>query len=278
MTTVTRDDLLHLIATRHEMIEPLCDGELEKRRIEETLDVSRPTVDRAFRELEELGLLESRGTTYELTRFGRLFCDRFDAQISQLDEMVELASILSHLPESAAIGERMLSGAQVKQTQKHAPLSPISSVGRLAASAEKIEGYTNVILPHYVTFIRDRVLENGLDARIILSEGVMKQAFAEYADEINELIEANGTRLVKTHEDLPYGIVVLDDEIAGVSIRDEENRLRGVLVNYSDSAVDWAKEQLDELESGGERYEFTRRGTRGSTEESQSAFAWKPII
>ena len=277
MTTVTRDDLLHLIATRHEMIEPLCDGELEKRRIEETLDVSRPTVDRAFRELEELGLLESKGTTYELTRFGRLFCDRFDAQISQLDEMVDLASILSHLPESAAIGERMLSGAQVKQTQKHAPLSPISTVGRLASSAEKIEGYTNVILPHYVTFIRDRVLENGLDARIILSEGVMKQAFAEYADEINKLIEANGTRLVKTHEDLPYGIVVLDDQIASVSIRDEENRLRGVLVIYSDSAGAGAKEQLDALEAGGERYEFTRRGARGAEEEVQSAFTWKPI-
>lgn len=258
MTEVTRDDLLHLLATRHQMVEPMCNGTLEKQRIEERLDVSRPTVDRAFRELEELGLLESTGTTYELTRFGRLFCDRFDDQLAQIDEMVELASLLSHLPESASIDERLLAGADVIQTEKHAPLSPISEVGRLVSNADEIVAYTNVILPHYVRFIHRRVLEEGMSAKVILSEGVMEQAFSRYMDEISDLIDADGFSIVKSHESIPYGIVVMDEDIVGVAIRDEENHLRGALVNYSPDAIDWAQERLQALEAGGEQYDFTR--------------------
>lgn len=259
MTELSRDDLLHLLATRHEMIEPICGGTLDKKAIEESLDVSRPTVDRAFRELEELGLLQSSGTTYELTRFGRLFCDRVDHQLAQIEEMVEFASILSHLPQSASIDERLLAGAEVIQTERHAPLTPISEVGRLVDNADRIKAYTNVILPHYVSFIHRRVLEEGMAATVILSEGVMERAFSEYTDEINALIDHERFSLVKSEESLPYGIIVIDDEIVGVAIRDENNHLRGALVNYSEEAIEWATEQLEALETDGIEYQFTRR-------------------
>lgn len=258
MTDLSRDDLLHLIATRHEMIGPICGGTLEKQTIEEVLDISRPTVDRAFRELEELGLLESTGTTYGLTRFGRLFCDRFDDQLDQIDEMVDLADLLSHLPESASIDDRLLSGAEVIQTEKHAPLTPISEVSRLIETAKEVAGYSNVILPHYVSFVHERVLDEGMSATIVLSEGVMERALSDYMAELGELMEADHFTLVKSTESLPYGFVVVDGETVGVAIRDGQNHLRGALLNYTDEAVEWAREHLDSLVAGGEEYEFTR--------------------
>jgi len=260
MTDLTRDDLLHLLATRHEMIDPICNGSLDKRSIRRRLDVSRPTVDRAFRELEELGMLTSTGTAYELTRFGRLFCERFHDQVSTVDQMVEVGDLLAHLPGSAAIDERMLEGARVLETEPHAPLAPLTEVGELATDADRIEGYTNALLPNYVSFVKRGVSSKGMGARIILPEAVMEVAFEEYMEQLSELLDAPEFTLVKTHETIPFGVLVVDDEAVGVSIRDDENRLRGALVNESAAAVEWATEQLDRLAATGEEYEFTRSG------------------
>lgn len=151
MTEVTTDDILHLLATRQEMIEPLCDGRFDKRAIKERLDVSRPTVDRAFRELEELGILASAGSTYELSRFGRLFCDRFGDHIEEIEEMTDLADLLFHLPEGASIDDRLLDGAEVYGSEPHAHLSPLTHAGDLVRDADRIEGYAKALLPQYVS-------------------------------------------------------------------------------------------------------------------------------
>lgn len=260
MTEVSRDDLLDLLATRHRMIEPLCDGLLDKQVIQERVDVSRPTVDRAFREFEELGLLESTGTTYEITRFGRLFCDRLEEQLDHIDEMVELASLLSHLPESTSIDDRLLSGAEVIQTDPQAPLSPISQLEEIMTDAEYIIGYSNVVLPHYVNFFHHQVVEEDLDATIILSEGVMDRVLEEYPEKAKEVTAVEGFSFVTSPESLPYGIRLIDGEIVGVAIRDEENRLQGVLVNDSADAVEWAEERLAALEEGGEEFDIDQAG------------------
>jgi predicted transcriptional regulator len=260
MTALSRDDLLHLVATRHDMIESLCTGTLDKRSLQQQLDVSRPTVDRAFRELEDNGILTSTGTEYELTRFGRLFCDRFGAHMADIDEMVNLGSLLSHLPASVPLEDRLLRGAEVLESQPHAPLSPVSEFGRLASGAERVEGYFNVLLPYYVSFLHRQVLEEGLAARIVLPEPVMEQAFSQHMDEISTLLDEEGFTLVKSERTVPFGIVLIDEEHVGVSIRDEENHLQGALVNDSPDAVAWAREQIERLAAEGEQYEFTRGG------------------
>lgn len=260
MAEVTRDDLLHLLATRHEMIEPLCEGGIDKRAIRRRLDVSRPTVDRAFRELDELGILDSTGSSYELTRFGRLFCDRFGDHIAEVEEMAELADLLAYLPEEASIDDRLLVDAAVFGSEPHAPLSPLSHAGEIVQEADRIEGYARALIPQYVSYVHRGVMEEGLEARVILPEPVMEVAFDEHMAELSELLDQPGFTLVKALDSVPYGILLVDDETVTVSIRDQENHLRGALVNDSPAAVEWARERLDALERTGEAYDFTRSG------------------
>ena len=260
MAEVTRDDLLHLLATRHEMIEPLCEGGIDKRAIRRTLDVSRPTVDRAFRELEKLGILDSTGSSYELTRFGRLFCDRVGDHIEEVEGMAELSDLLAYLPEGAAIDDRLLVEAEVFGSEPHAPLSPLSNAGAVVEEASRIRAYARAMIPQYVSYVHRAVMEDGLEARIILPEPVMEVAFDEHMAELSELLDQPNFSLVKALDSVPYGILLVDDETVAVSIRDQENHLRGALVNDSPEAVEWARERLDALERTGEVYEFTRSG------------------
>lgn len=260
MAEVSRDDLLHLLATRHEMIEPLCEGSIDKQAIKRRLDVSRPTVDRAFRELETLGILDSTGSSYELTRFGRLFCDRFGDHIAEVEEMAELADLLAYLPEGASIDDRLLAGAEVYGSEPHAPLSPLTHAGEIVQEADRIEVYVRALIPQYVSYVHRGVIEEGLEARVILPEPVMEVAFDEYMDELSELLDHPNFSLVKALDSVPYGILLVDDETVAVAIRDQENHLRGALANDSPAAVEWARERLDALENTGEAYEFTRSG------------------
>lgn len=260
MAEVSRDDLLHLLATRHEMIEPLCEETLDKQTIRRRLDVSRPTVDRAFRELERLGILDSTGSSYELTRFGRLFCDRFGDHIEEVEVMTELAELLAYLPEKASIDDRLLADSEVFGSEPHAPLSPLTQAGEIVREAERIEGFARALLPQYVSWVYRGVMEDGLEARVILPEPVMEASFDEYMAELSELLDHPNFTLVKALDSVPFGILLVDREKVAVSIRDEENHLRGALINDSPQAVEWARERLDALETSGETYEFTRRG------------------
>ena len=255
MASVTREDLLSLLATRHEMVEYICDGMFDKKQIEDGLDVSRPTVDRAFREMEEYGLLTSTGTTYELTRFGRLCCETCGSLLEEIDEKVGLATVLSHLPESASLDDRLLDDAEVIQVETYAPLTPISEIGTFVAEADYIVGYSNAILPYYVEFFHRRVLEEGLKAQVLLPTDVLERAVADYREKLEVLLDARDFELVVTTDSLPYDIVTVDDQLVGVAIRDQNNRLQGALVNRTDSALEWATERLDALLTSGQRLE-----------------------
>lgn len=103
-------------------------------------------------------------------------------------------------------------------------------------------------------------MEGGTEARVILPEPVMELAFEEYRGKLSALLDEPTFTLVKAIETVPYGLLLVDDETVGVSIRDADNHLRGALVNDSASAAEWARERLDALENAGETYELTRSG------------------
>lgn len=68
------DSLLKLLFKRGDVLHGICGNETDKKAIQAQLGISRPTVDRAFRELGEAGVLKTVGTSHELTLFGLLSC------------------------------------------------------------------------------------------------------------------------------------------------------------------------------------------------------------
>ncbi|MEA5388779.1 hypothetical protein VB773_04070 [Haloarculaceae archaeon H-GB2-1] len=97
METDSVSELLKMAAKRHDFLLALHDGILSKSEMEQSVDASRPTIDRAFRELEDAGLLSSQGTSYELTNFGYLFCDQFSQTVRTYETLSDARTLLSHL-------------------------------------------------------------------------------------------------------------------------------------------------------------------------------------
>lgn len=239
-------DLLHVAHKRYDVLRFVAAGELDKGVIESRIDASRPTVDRAFRELEDVGVLTSEGTTYELTRFGALYCETFRQATDDLETLAPARAVLSSLPPDAAVGRDVLDGAEVYQANRHASQEPFTEVAALARDAAEIRGYSSSLMPYYVEVFRTLVVEEEIPTTLVLTTDVVETARTRYADAFDEILGTAHATLYETSTVTTYGLLVTDDAVA-VPVGSERDRLRGVVVNDTDAAREWADDYFERL-------------------------------
>ena len=247
------ESLFHLFSKRYDVFQCLCDGELDKRAVEGRIDASRPTVDRAFRELEAEGLLTSTGTTYELTNFGERCCATFSRADETLRTLDGARDLLAHLPADAGFDERLLEGATVHYVEDHAPQAPLARIVEIGHRASEIRGYSSIVTPQYVSQFHDIVVEQGTPATLVFTEDVVDAGRQRYAPAFEEIVAAANATVHVTPTVFTYGVVVGDGTVA-VPVGAELDRLLAVVENDSDAAVAWADEFLDRaLDAAGAR-------------------------
>ncbi len=236
--------ILHLFHKRYDVFRCLCDDELDKRIVQERTGASRPTVDRAFRELEDAGILTSAGTVYELTNFGDRCCAEFERVTGALETLTEAEELLSHLPRDAGFDMRLLTGAEINHAADHAPHEPLTEMTDLAVSAGEFYGYSNRIIPYTVDGFHRLTVEEGVIARMILSEEVVETGLANYPEKFGAIVDAETTTVYATDYTYNYGAAVGDGRVA-VSVSNDRDRLLAVITNDTDAAVEWVETFLD---------------------------------
>ncbi|WP_415382917.1 helix-turn-helix transcriptional regulator [Halosimplex sp. TS25] len=239
-------DVLDIYNRRRELLCLVCAGTLDKRAIERQVDCSRPTVDRSFRELEELGVLRSSGTAHELTAFGQLFCREFTRTRAGLTTITELSDVLSVLPRDSPIDMRLLKGATAHRAEEHAPQEPFLDVVEAAADATEIRGYSSTVLPSYVDAFYSLVVDREMPATLVFTADVVETLEANYPDRFADLTEAAHTTVYETTTTEMYGLLVGDDVVA-VPVGDGGGSLEGVIVNDTAAALAWAEACFDGL-------------------------------
>jgi predicted transcriptional regulator len=238
--------ILHLFYKRHDVFRCLCDDVFDKQAVQERTGASRPTVDRAFRELEDAGILTSEGTVYELTNFGDLCCVEFERVAGTLETLTEVEGLFSHLPRDAGFDMRLLDGAEVHHAEDHAPHEPLTEMVDLARSAGEFYGYSNRIIPYIVEGFHRLTVEEAVPARLVLSEEVVETGLANYPEKFGAIVEADTTTVYATEHAYNYGAAVGGGRVA-VSVSNDMDRLLAVVTNDTDAAVEWVEEFLDEI-------------------------------
>jgi len=246
MSTGSVTDIFHIFYKRYDIIKCICDDQLDKRTVEARLDVSRPTVDRAYRELEDIGILTSTGTSYELTSFGVLCCAEFHRVEATLRTLAETKDLLSYLPKDTAIDMRLLRGADIHYAQDHAPQEPLMEVVDVAVDASEINGYSSTITPHYVDAFHALIVEDGTPATLVFTEDVVETGYTNYTEKFGDIVAADHTTVYATELVYTYGAAIGDEAVA-VPVGDELDRLQAVIVNDSDDARACASDFLGEL-------------------------------
>lgn len=250
-------DVIPTVVKRAALLDRLADGPASKRDLRDELDISRSTVYKAVRELEDEGLVTETDDGVGLTLVGRLLAEEYRAFEERVTAVHDRESLLAVLPADAPVTADLLTGADAVLAERHAPARPVTSLEELVRSADRVVGLAPVILPQYVDLFYEELVERGLTADLVLEDPVVEFLREDHGDRLAEALETGRLSVRQTDETLPFGLIVAEDEGLVLVVYDESGELRGVLLNDTEAALDWGEsvfqnywEQTDEANSG----------------------------
>ena len=137
-------ETIQTVVKRADALDCLAGGPTCKRDLRDDLGVSRSTVYKAVRELEEQNLVEEDGGTIRLTLYGRLVVNRYRSFAETVEDTTRQRSLLSVLPNDAPVTTDLLVGADAVLADRPAPSRPLDVIEDVVRSAERAIGFAPV--------------------------------------------------------------------------------------------------------------------------------------
>lgn len=235
-------DVLHLLARRADLLECLRDGIQDKRELEETLGVSRSTLNRALNDLEENHLAIEQVDAYTVTPGGNVAC-----QIAQACKpLTKALPVLTHLPPDVLLEPALFRDATVIKADQPNPEAPIDHLENLVSAGTHVKGMSPVAFSRYVRFFYGQIVEQNVCADIVIDEGCFEYLWANHHEKMQAILEIEHCTFWQMDDEVPFGLAIVDDEQVWLGIHDEKGRVEGAIVNDSNAAVEWALDVYDQ--------------------------------
>ncbi|MFC5366772.1 helix-turn-helix transcriptional regulator [Salinirubrum litoreum] len=241
-------EVMAVVARRGDVLRALADDGGRKCELDDELDVSRSTIDRAIRELEGLGLVERAEDGYFRTLSGTLALEEYDRFKSRMDGVLEARDVLSPLPSDADVDAAVVDGAEVVLADRHSPLRPARHQVEIVERASHVRAAASAVLPQHVDAYYQGIVERGMHAEIILSTPVMERVVADHDTKFHDSLTTGRVDLRQLDRDLSYSLMVAstpDGPVMGMLVY-VQGGIRGFVGNDSQEAVSWARARLDD--------------------------------
>ncbi|WP_440989017.1 helix-turn-helix transcriptional regulator [Haloarchaeobius baliensis] len=222
-------------------LESLRREPLDRREIEERLDVSRATSHRLTQWLDEQGLVEKAEGRFRLTGRGEAVADevlRFEATVATVTRLGPLLDVICEDHQEFVVEPFV--DATVTVAEPTDPYQPIERFVALVDDSETFRGFnTSHMAPLVLGRFHERLFD-GTDSEVIYLPGLVEKLFETYPDRAMAAIES-GHLALRTRDDLPYGLALFDDRV-GIGGYDERTGQMQVFVDTdSPIAREWAE-------------------------------------
>ena len=252
-------DQLSVLLNRTETLRALVERPQTKPDLVDRLGVSRSTVDRAIRDLEDACLVMATDGRYAASAIGRTALQRYDAFRTEATDVFDATEVLSELPLETDVPVTMLVGAETIHATETAPYRPVEQ------SIQALEGADSyrAILPaladtRQIRVLHDRIVSDGATAELVIPPSVLKQLDSDFQHQLRTM--AGTDRFVlrclsdtatvsgdtgpgDAATTLPYGVALVGsdgDITAQLLVHRTDGSLGGIVTNASVAAVDWA--------------------------------------
>jgi len=241
-------ELRSTLHKRHDILSALVSEPRTKPELVDALDASRSTVDRAIRSLENVGCIERQNSVYQPTQVGHIAFSEYDRYAKTMDGIARASDVLNAARPEARIDPAFLNGVTVQTADPHAPESALEDSIEVLKTADRLIGLAPVVLSLYTETLTTLVTEHNLDVELVLYEDTLDSLLRYYQDEISKSNLLSHINFHVTDQDLPYALWIMDHEEhpqAGITIH-ENGGVRGVLMNDSPEALQWAHDTYDQ--------------------------------
>lgn len=236
-----------LVARRRELLAALESGPVDKPTLVESLQVSRSTVDRAVRELEDAALVERAGGEVSLTAKGRVLYRGYLELEDTATGVQESTQVFEGLPADNAPHPVIFAGGDVIEGSQTVPNRPLDVLEEYVEVAHRIDAVTLSVVPRMVEAYRDAIIEDQTAVRMTMPEVVIEELIDTHEETLSAVLETDADlRQAKTAP--PYGALRFDtgDGSIAVLLSHGNGGLRGMVRNDSPLAVAWATTYLDQ--------------------------------
>ena len=260
--TTTPDLFIDLI--RHSsMLEALQGGTLDRRELEQRLEISRATSHRHTKSLTEKGLIERPGGEFVLTESGKVVADTVSTFVTNARMTFCLRPVLGAVHDTApGFNVEVFADATVTSAKHGDAYGPMTRFVSLLGGTETLRGFdTFSIAPTYMEKFQQRILD-GMQTEVIDPPAVTENVMDNYPERCVQVCVSKYFTLW-LHDDLPYGLVIFDDRV-GIGVRDPDTRtLRAFVDTDSAAAREWAEAVYESYKEEAVRLEhFTKKGLR----------------
>jgi predicted transcriptional regulator len=238
------DEFTDVLAARERFLRALAAEPGSKRALEERLDVSRSTVDRAIRDLQSESLVSYEDRQYHLTPAGRYGLHAYEETKTRLDALVDASDVLSELPNDTPLDADFVVGSEVVRTSPRTPDSVLSRLLESVRSADHVDGVAPVALTGYLEAFHEESTGGGASVRVLLQPELCDHLVSAHGDPLRVGIEHPGVRLERASVPFEFGLWLADDREAGVIVYTETG-VKAILVNDRECAVTWARTQFE---------------------------------
>lgn len=218
--------------------------------VRSSLEIPRATAKHNLKRLEEAGLVESVGSRYTITAFGRAVRTHFTSCLDAIAVSRTLRPFLAVVPPSAfECDPTLFEGSEVTSITPANPHAPVERLLGIVEGASYLRVVTPVLLPQLIDALHDGLVNDDLRVDLVATAEVLELLRSEWPTAYAEAVESE--RLVASvyPETVPFGLYLLEDAVALIG-HDEENIPRCVVENDAPAAVEWASDLFREYEKG----------------------------
>lgn len=239
---------VEVLARRAELLRALREQPRSKPALVDELGVSRSTVDRAVRELEAEGLVE-RSDGVALTLRGRLALDSYGTFTGQLRDLDAAAHSLDSLPDDARVARALFRDATVVEAAPVAPQRATAAYRSLVADATRVEGYASALLDGNVRTFRDRIVEDDLEADLVLDPDVLQALVGSHGSLVAEARDTGRLTMHEAASQLSYSLMLVEtpETTHACALVYDDSGHTGLVRNDDPEAVAWAEDVYADL-------------------------------
>lgn len=235
-------DVLSVVMSRSDLLDAVGTDGVRKGDLRDRLSVSRSTIDRGIRELEEAGLVEQTAEGYRRTLSGELALTEYERFIDRVDGVVDAGDVLEALPFEFELDPVVLEDASVASVTAHRPYEPVSVVDDLLGRAKRLDLFLPVLPEPLLESLERHVLGQAVPTRFVVADPALDRLMTGEGTGLSDALAAGDVELTQSSDDTAYGLCIAETEddpvVAFVVFEDEV--VHGVITNDSEAAVTWA--------------------------------------
>lgn len=248
------------------VLDALCEGPLDRRDLQERVDVSQPTIHRHVRALENAGLITKPNGEFRLTPLGEVAAAEFARSFDVMGTVSALSRVVGWLPTGTfGFDFARLRDADVTLPHPNDPLVPTREMLRRIHAADRIRMVTYTFLPEANLATRQCFVEASQSFEGVFDRSLVDTVRSDPASaaHLREVL-ADGARIAVAAEPVPFILAIADGTVV-IGAVDDGGSPQGVITTDDDVVHAWAEETIDGYLERADQISPTGAGTRTVT-------------